>query len=59
MFPPVDNPWITVLKHPASKDSCTVGTFLAQNFHAIFYASFSLLAQMGPQKTFVWTNAIS
>lgn len=31
----------------------------SQNFYAIFYASFSLLAQMGPQKTFVQINAIS
>lgn len=51
------------IEAPASKDSCTVGMFIAQffngqNFCAIFYASFSLLAQMGPQKTFVQTNAI-
>lgn len=33
--------------------------FNSQNFYAIFYARFGLLAQMGPQKTSVQMNAIS
>lgn len=50
-------PWLKGFLHRGNTSGSEF--FNSHNFYAVFYARFSLLAQMGPQKTSVQMNAIS